>query len=138
TLTELESIVDPTAPNCAAISCFSPFPYGPCIDPMFGVTQVDTQLCVNTGADYWSAEALGVDFSNTSFGEAGFTGPDKLQVLPARAVRGDFQCVPSTCNAQAGDCGAVVDGCGGLLDCGDCPSPERCVPQPEGQHCYKP
>ncbi len=33
-------------------------------------------------------------------------------------------CVPLTCTEF--ECGPAGDGCGGLLECGDCPSPETC------------
>lgn len=36
----------------------------------------------------------------------------------------DQCCTPATC--QAGQCGTTDDGCGGPLDCGDCPSGQIC------------
>jgi hypothetical protein len=36
------------------------------------------------------------------------------------------QCTPLTCMAQMYECGEAGDGCGGVLQCGDCPAPETC------------
>jgi hypothetical protein len=35
-------------------------------------------------------------------------------------------CVKRTCAAAGADCGALADGCGGLLDCGKCAAPGVC------------
>ncbi len=35
-------------------------------------------------------------------------------------------CAPTTCMAQGIDCGPAGDGCGNLLDCGQCPMGEYC------------
>jgi hypothetical protein len=35
-------------------------------------------------------------------------------------------CVPTTCTAQNKNCGSMPDGCGGVLTCGDCTTPETC------------
>jgi hypothetical protein len=35
-------------------------------------------------------------------------------------------CVPLTCATAGANCGPVGDGCGGLLDCGSCPTGETC------------
>lgn len=35
-------------------------------------------------------------------------------------------CTPTTCAAQGKNCGQISDGCGGLLNCGTCTSPETC------------
>ncbi|HEX3479764.1 MAG TPA: BACON domain-containing carbohydrate-binding protein [Kofleriaceae bacterium] len=35
-------------------------------------------------------------------------------------------CVPTTCAAQAKDCGTLSDGCGGTLTCGTCTGAETC------------
>jgi hypothetical protein len=35
------------------------------------------------------------------------------------------ECTPGTCPVGA-ECGYVADGCGGLLDCGDCEEPDTC------------
>jgi len=37
---------------------------------------------------------------------------------------GDPGCVPSTCTKLGYECGSASDGCGGTLECGDCPSTE--------------
>jgi hypothetical protein len=39
---------------------------------------------------------------------------------------GTFACVPSTCQSLSYTCGKNGDGCGGILDCGTCSSPDRC------------
>jgi hypothetical protein len=36
-------------------------------------------------------------------------------------------CVQTTCVAQGAQCGPLGDGCGGLLQCGPCPSGQACV-----------
>ncbi len=36
-------------------------------------------------------------------------------------------CVPRTCTAANTTCGPVGDGCGGILQCGACPSGEACI-----------
>ncbi len=36
-------------------------------------------------------------------------------------------CVPRTCTAADTTCGPVGDGCGGILQCGACPSGEACI-----------
>jgi hypothetical protein len=35
-------------------------------------------------------------------------------------------CVPKTCAQLNSNCGIQGDGCGGVLDCGNCPSPQVC------------
>jgi hypothetical protein len=35
-------------------------------------------------------------------------------------------CTPRTCQAAGAQCGPVADGCGGLLQCGDCPPGQTC------------
>jgi hypothetical protein len=41
------------------------------------------------------------------------------------SIDGGF-CKPETCKSQGFNCGPAGDGCGGLLDCGKCVSPETC------------
>lgn len=41
---------------------------------------------------------------------------------PGAALRCTTPCTPTTCAAQGMQCGPVSDGCGGTLQCGDCPS----------------
>jgi hypothetical protein len=41
-------------------------------------------------------------------------------------VCGVSPCVPRTCAQANAQCGAVADGCGGLLDCGTCTPPATC------------
>jgi hypothetical protein len=43
-------------------------------------------------------------------------------------------CIPNTCPGQNIKCGPAGDGCGGLLQCGNCPNGQTCV---SGQ-CYAP
>ncbi|MBI3184526.1 MAG: hypothetical protein HYZ28_20515 [Myxococcales bacterium] len=38
----------------------------------------------------------------------------------------DGGCVPRTCAQAGADCGPAGDGCGGLLNCGSCTSPQTC------------
>ena len=37
------------------------------------------------------------------------------------------QCVPQTCPAQNAECGQLADGCGDIVQCGECPLGESCV-----------
>jgi hypothetical protein len=39
---------------------------------------------------------------------------------------GSPNCTPRTCSQQGANCGPVADGCGGLLNCGSCPSGQVC------------
>ncbi len=45
-------------------------------------------------------------------------------VASSTAVFAD--CSPTTCSAQGRTCGALADGCGGVLNCGVCPSGQIC------------
>jgi len=36
------------------------------------------------------------------------------------------QCTPTTCQAAGKNCGAMPDGCGGVIQCGSCTAPETC------------
>jgi N-acetylneuraminic acid mutarotase len=47
-------------------------------------------------------------------------------------------CVPLTCSQLATSCGMAGDGCGGLLDCGTCTSPETCGGAGTPGACGKP
>jgi hypothetical protein len=38
-------------------------------------------------------------------------------------------CTPTTCNALGFNCGAAGDGCGGIIQCGTCPSGQTCGAQ---------
>jgi len=39
---------------------------------------------------------------------------------------GGGSCTPTTCAAQGKDCGSIPDGCGGTLECGNCPDGQTC------------
>src|SRR5207302_1736896 len=41
-------------------------------------------------------------------------------------VCGTGTCTPTTCTAQGKNCGSIADGCGGMLSCGSCTSPQSC------------
>ncbi len=43
-----------------------------------------------------------------------------------------YPCTVTTCAAQGKNCGSISDGCGGVLDCGSCTSPECCGCAPTG------
>jgi hypothetical protein len=47
-------------------------------------------------------------------------------------------CVPLTCADQNVHCGPAPDGCGGLLQCGTCPSPQTCGGSGVGGQCGLP
>jgi hypothetical protein len=94
TITELRTIVDPSAPGCGSGRCCFP-----CIDPVFGPTQVDF---------HWSATSVAdplrfCDFSGApcAFGlYFGYQTTDALMKSdfigrPVRAVRGDLHACPS-------------------------------------------
>src|SRR5690348_6597314 len=43
------------------------------------------------------------------------------------SARGDGPCAPLACDTAAGSyCGRIGDGCGGMLDCGGCPTGQVC------------
>jgi hypothetical protein len=48
-----------------------------------------------------------------------------LQLVTFKASGGGT-CVPTTCAAQGKNCGAIPDGCGGMLTCGSCTAPATC------------
>jgi hypothetical protein len=54
------------------------------------------------------------------FNDAGGTLSTTERYLPGSG------CVPATCAGQAGACGVVPDGCGGLMDCGLCDGGQQC------------
>lgn len=39
-----------------------------------------------------------------------------------------FGCTPTTCEEVGAECGEIIDGCGGLQDCGGCPGAQTCNP----------
>ena len=47
-------------------------------------------------------------------------------VLAAAPPPPPAPCVPTTCAAQAKNCGTIPDGCGGTLTCGVCTAPQTC------------
>src|SRR5207302_10261988 len=47
-------------------------------------------------------------------------------VLAAAPPPPPAPCVPTTCAAQAKNCGTIPDGCGGTLTCGVCTAPQPC------------
>ena len=52
--------------------------------------------------------------------DASFTEPDTgSDAAPAH-------CTPRTCALAGANCGPVADGCGGLIQCGNCTAPETC------------
>ena len=48
-------------------------------------------------------------------------GSDGKQTTPDGSV-----CVPTSCAAEGKNCGYMPDGCGGLLQCGTCQTPQVC------------
>jgi hypothetical protein len=40
----------------------------------------------------------------------------------------EWECTPTTCGDVDAECGRVIDGCGGLQECGDCPPNHLCNP----------
>jgi hypothetical protein len=46
--------------------------------------------------------------------------------MPNKCGMGTGGCTPRTCSQQNANCGPVADGCGGLLDCGVCPTGFTC------------
>ncbi len=47
-------------------------------------------------------------------------------------------CNRRTCSYFNAECGTFPDGCGGLLECGECPEGEWCVPTDDGYRCWQP
>src|SRR5206468_9540677 len=60
------------------------------------------------------------------------TGPDGPSIAPGffsppAADAAPLLCQRLACRTAGGQyCGAVADGCGGVIDCGDCPAGQRC------------
>ncbi len=57
----------------------------------------------------------------------GSTGDDTGGGIGLDGAIGDGSgCTPRTCTEMGTNCGPVADGCGGLVECGSCTSPEIC------------
>src|SRR5262249_27585387 len=74
------------------------------------------------GGAFDQAATQGGDLPDASGGDAasdaaGGDAPD------AQASGG---CIPTTCQAQAANCGKIPDGCGGVMTCGSCPAGKNC------------
>lgn len=87
------------------------------------------------------AQSLRMLNSVESRGEARVTlspvRPLATVVLPMRSFctdGGTCSCARANCLGAEARCGSVPDVCGGILDCGDCPSGESCVAQDGGGH----
>jgi hypothetical protein len=59
-------------------------------------------------------------------GFCGGGGFDRCGGDVTRGPDGGPRCAPATCAQQGFDCGPAGDGCGNLLNCGSCASPETC------------
>ena len=73
----------------------------------------------------------------TSCGVFGFNKCSTVPVPFSCPLQG---CAPLGCERLGYDCGLAGDGCGGVLDCGRCPSPDvcsanRCVWPPDAGSC---
>lgn len=53
-------------------------------------------------------------------------GSDNIVIGPDTYIEGFFSCSPYTCASLGYTCGNWSDGCGGTLDCGNCPSGYTC------------
>jgi hypothetical protein len=77
------------------------------------------------------AISIAVSFSlacgSNENGDTGDASADAMRPPPdAQSSRDTGPCSPRTCAAQGIQCGPAGDGCGGLLQCGSCSSPETC------------
>jgi hypothetical protein len=54
------------------------------------------------------------------------SGVSQTFLVDDASLRDAGGCVPTTCAAQAKNCGAISDGCGGTLTCGTCTGAETC------------
>jgi hypothetical protein len=57
-----------------------------------------------------------VETSGPEIPRASDENPPPVVIAPAR-------CIPSSCQVQGSTCGRIPDGCGGMIDCGECPPP---------------
>jgi len=58
--------------------------------------------------------------------DAGGSGGGGAGDASAPDVASEAACVPSTCVQLEAECGSVKDGCGGVLECGTCPTGKTC------------
>jgi hypothetical protein len=83
-----------------------------------GVTGLITASC---GSDTSVFGAAGSDAST------GSDGGGTILIGPDGSTSGSGStCVPKTCAGQGYGCGKNSDGCGGVIDCGDCVAPAFC------------
>ncbi len=56
---------------------------------------------------------------------------------PADATQseGDVVCFPTSCQKEGAECGMIADDCGGMLDCGTCPTGQTCGGGGEANRC---
>ncbi|MFH0900444.1 MAG: SUMF1/EgtB/PvdO family nonheme iron enzyme [Pseudomonadota bacterium] len=78
--------------------------------------------------------------SDTSLIDVDSGGVDALRTdaatVPVDAGTMDLgPCSPTTCARAKKDCGTISDGCGGLLNCGSCSSPDTCGGSGEANKC---
>ncbi len=74
--------------------------------------------------------SAGLDASTFDENDAGFTFVDgtvpSLLNDATTVPETSLNCTPRSCDQAGANCGPVADGCGGLLQCGDCPAPSTC------------
>jgi hypothetical protein len=128
TAAELQTIIDPSVPDCAACRSF-------CVDPAFdepptlGLAAVWTSEVIVESPPF---DVIAVNMCGGP-GVLGVAHPfDTINVTHARAVRSvsavhtTARCAPTTCAAQSANCGTIGDGCGNALDCGTCSGLDTC------------
>jgi hypothetical protein len=85
----------------------------------------DSQSDATTSTDASSFDAAAGDDASAFDATLGDAAGDAT-VGDAGTADGAFLCVPRTCFDLGASCGPAADGCGGLLQCGTCPSGQIC------------
>lgn len=112
--------------------------------PLFLILTLAATACTFEPREYGPPE--GADVEEPEPGQPPQPQPDGAveSAVPGASVDGGlvdtgisdaFPCVPWTCTSAGASCGAASDGCGGMLDCGDCPSGQQCGAAGLPNHC---
>jgi hypothetical protein len=92
-----------------------------------GGTTCVKRTCAQLGAECGTqADGCGGTLDCGSCQSPNFCGGKGANKCGQGAVDGGSQCVPKTCQDIGATCGQQGDGCGNLLNCGNCVSPEYC------------
>ncbi|MHB8874904.1 MAG: RCC1 domain-containing protein [Myxococcaceae bacterium] len=84
--------------------------------------ETDQALCGRLEKNCGTAAA----FDNCGAARTVACGSCSAPLTCGRPDAANVCCTPTTCAAQASDCGAISDGCTGTIDCGTCVAPKAC------------